>query len=409
MVYLWSNRLMPKRRGRGEGTIVQRAPGVWRLRAYAGRDPVTGKPHQVTRTVHVATKTEALKALRKFVDDVDTGKVRKVGSRATMEQLFEAWLEAAEGDLAASTVERYRQVVDKALIPEFGKIELRDLTAHHLDSYYGRRRTAGAAARTVRLHHSLMSGALSQAVRWEWIDRNVAALARPPAKPRGLGFIPATEGVRKLIEAAAAPTKRAPQGDLELVTGVVLAAVTGERRGELVGLQWADVNWQTAKVVFERQRLPLKGGDRTVPLKHEDRKEVALGPLGLAVLRRYRDAVEAKAGQLEVPVGPWLLSKDCGRSPLTSKWFGESITALGVRAGVPVTTHAFRRFSATQMVGAGVDVVTAAGRLGNSPDMLLRVYAGFIPSNDVAAAAGLDRLVLGPVPDAKKPPAETGG
>jgi integrase len=72
-----------------------------------------------------------------------------------------------------------------------------------------------------------------------------------------------------------------------------------------------------------------------------------------------------------------------------------AITELGKRAGVPVTTHALRHYAAAEMVGGGVDVTTAAGRLGHTPEMLLRVYSHVMPTRDAAAALMLEAGVLG--------------
>jgi len=164
-----------------------------------------------------------------------------------------------------------------------------------------------------------------------------------------------------------------------------------------------DVDWGEAKIRFERQRVPGKGGDRTMPLKGRDggdAKTLSLGPGGVAILRCYWDALLVRAAELgiEPDTRGWLLSYDCGHTPMNAKRLGDAITALGKRAGLPVTTHYLRYFAATQMVGAGVDVRTAAGRLGHTPEMLLRVYADFMPSRDLEAARGLEGLVLGPGP-----------
>jgi integrase len=388
-------RLVPedkKRRGRGEGTYQMTRKGVYRLRVYAGRDPITGKPHQVSRTVYARTESEARKALRRFVTEVEGGKVAKIGVQATVEHLLKAWLENLKGSKAQTTLETYRLITETHLIPAMGKLELRTLSAHHLDRYYQACLAAGTAPRTIRLRHSILSGALTQAVKWGWLDRNPAGFATPPKLPRGVNFIPEVEQVKRLIEVAG--------DDPELATAIVLAAITGARRGELCGLRWQDWDRTANTLLIERQRVPVTGGNVTAPLKHGDRRTVALGALGVAVLRRYESDVTERADQLSVDPDwdGWLLSHDCGRSPMRPQQLGEAITALGKKAKVPVTTHAFRRFAATQMVGAGVDVRTAAGRLGHTPEVMLRRYAGFMPSRDLEAAHGLEGLVLDVVP-----------
>ena len=292
-------------------------------------------------------------------------------------------------------------MIQAHLRPALGSVELRKLTAYDLDAYYSskaraggnaRQKSAGLGPNTIRQHHALLSSALTQAVKWGWIDRNPAIAASPPGRKKSGRKAPEPAEIRALIEAC--------EDDIDLATTIAIGAITGARRGELCGLQWGDVDWDEAKIRFERQRVPGKGGDHTRPLKGRDggdAKTLSLGPGGVAILRRYSEALDTRAVELgieRVPHG-WLLSHDCGHSPMNAKGLGYAISALGQRAGLPVTTHYLRYFAATQMVGAGVDIRTAAGRLGHTPEMLLRVYADFMPSRDLEAARGLEAMVLG--------------
>jgi integrase len=157
---------------------------------------------------------------------------------------------------ARTTLETYEAVITKHLAPSLGKIELRKLTAHDLESYYQARKKAGMADRTIRQHHSILSGALTQATKWGWLASSPSRSATPPKKPKGKKRIPAVEEVRLLIESA--------NGDIDLATAVMIASVTGCRRGELCGLRWPDVNWNDGTMKVVRQRVPVRGGDVTI-------------------------------------------------------------------------------------------------------------------------------------------------
>ena len=388
------------RRPKGTGSVRETTPGVWRVRVYVGPDPSTKRPRQIERTVR-GTKTAAEAERRKLEREVSEGK--HVGAKGTVAELLATWLEHLERVGRRSvTVDTYRTVIDAHLSPALGTVQLRKLTAYDLDAYYkskaqaggnARTKTTGLGPNTIRQHHALLSSALTQAVRWGWIDKNPAAAASPPGKKKSGRKAPEPAQIRALIDAC--------EDDVDLATAIALGAITGARRGELCGLQWTDVDWDEAKIRFERQRVPGKGGDHTTPLKGRDggdAKTLSLGAGGVAILRRYWEALDARASELGIERDPagWLLSHDCGHTPMNAKGLGHSITALGQRAGLPVTTHYLRYFAATQMVGAGVDIRTAAGRLGHTPEMLLRVYADFMPSRDLEAARGLEAMVLGP-------------
>lgn len=380
-----------QRRSRGDGSLTEIKPGVWRLRVFVGTDPVNGKVRQASRNFR-GTRTEALKALRVLAGEVDDGK-HQVARARSVADLLTVWQKQLE-DLRPLTRQSYAVIIAKHLTPALGKVELRKLNAFTLDNYYQAKRAEGLAPRSIRLHHAIMSSALSRAVKWEWVGTNAAKSASPPKIPQGKGVTPGVAEVRKLLEAA--------EGNVDLKVMVVLAAITGARRGELAGLQWGDVDWDAGRLLIQRQRVPVKGGNETGPLKHGDERTVTLGALGLAVLRQYRQDLEGRAVMLGVDVGPWVLTDDCGVTPIRAQFVGESIARLGRRAGVPVTTHAFRRFAATAMVNGGVDIVTTAFRLGHTPEVLIQRYAGVIAGSDSQAADMLELGVLGPAPLTQK-------
>lgn len=374
-------------RGRGEGTLQQRGPDKWRLRVYTGQDP-TGRPHQISRTVTARNRTEALKELRKLANEVDQGR-HAPRQTITVGHLLREWMANNQQDMAVLTRESYTRVINNHLAPGLGRHEISKVTALHLDRYYQTKTAAGLKPRSIRIHHAILSAAFEAAIRWGWIERNPARLAKPPKLDRVARFTPEVDEVRQLIAAAG--------DDEDLKTSIMLMAITGCRRGELCGLAWADVDRLRLRLKFERQRIPAAGGDITTPLKHGEGRLVSLGQLGLSVIDHYRRVTEDRAAQLGVEPewAGWLISPDCGRTPLSPRSLDGQIRALGRKCGVPVTAHAFRRFAATFMVGSGVDVRTAANRLGHSTNVLLDAYAQFLPERDSAAAIELERKVLG--------------
>lgn len=393
------------RRSKGSGSVTEVRPGVWRVRVFAGVDPITRTPRQVERTVRGGRRQAEAKQ-RQLADEVAAGIYgEKRGTSRTVGDLLRAWPDHLERvGKAPATLETYRAVIRKHLIPVLGTIELRKLTPFDIDGYYERKGSEGLSAATVRQHGLILSGALTQARKWGWIIANPCESATLPQRVASSRHAPGVEDVRKLIEAAG--------DDIDLATAVMLGALTGCRRGELLGLQWHDLDRASGTLLVERARLGITGGDVTGPPKGKKPRRVAVGQLGVAMLDRYAEVQEERARRLTISRkaagapgphgdrGDWLLSHDCGYSPISAKWLSRNVTALGKRAGVPVVTHELRHFAATQLVAGGVDVTTAAHRLGHAPEMLLRVYAHAMPSRDVAAAAMLEASVLGALPAA---------
>ncbi len=206
------------RRPWGTGSLVEASSGVWRLRVYAGRDPITGHPRQVRRTVR-GTQAAAQAALGKLQQEVVFGRHR--GTAASLGKLLDDWLSHPERiDKAKSTTTTYRQYVERRIRPALGDVRLDRLTAHDLDRFYGGLQDEGLAVDTIRLHHAIVSGALTQAVRWGWLDVNPAKFVTVGQRDRSQKAALSAADVQALVAGAEAAE------DPELVVLVFLAALT---------------------------------------------------------------------------------------------------------------------------------------------------------------------------------------
>ncbi|MGN6174693.1 MAG: GntR family transcriptional regulator [Streptosporangiaceae bacterium] len=112
------------------------------------------------------------------------------------------------------------------------------------------------SARTIRQIHSILSGAFTAAVRWEWIDRNPTGSAKLPKTRQRSPTSPTPTDVAAVIAAA-----KGQELDL-LALYMWLAAVTGARRGELCGLQWADIDLD-ARLVHIAFSYLVRAGQKT--------------------------------------------------------------------------------------------------------------------------------------------------
>ena len=104
------------------GTKRKRSEGVWELRAYVGRDPVTGNPKQVSKTFRGSAR-EADEALRDLIEQQVPG--RSDGAGATLGQLLDAWLSECERmDLSPTTLRVYRTQIEHTIRPALGSIKV---------------------------------------------------------------------------------------------------------------------------------------------------------------------------------------------------------------------------------------------------------------------------------------------
>jgi integrase len=363
---------------------------VWEVRVYLGRDPLTGKPRQVSKTVYGGAKA-ADDALR---DLIEKRAPRTDGMGASFGQLLDRWLAECERlDLSPTTIRNYRAQVERTIRPAIGKVPLTQLNAKHLDDLYGAMKKAGKNPKTIRNHHAVISAALHQATRWGWVRTNVADMAKPPRVSQRRVKAPSVDVVRSVIEAADARDPR-------LAALLMLGALTGMRRGELCGLRWSDVDLDRGELEVSRSVIVIPGGVSEKTTKTDRTRPVALDAVGVALLTEYRARVDhwAEESGTVIPddafvFSPYVDGSKPFRPDNVTNFFIRVRDSLGLDS---VRLHDLRHFTATQLIGAGVDVRTVAGRLGHSdPSMTLRVYSHVIEERDRAAADILGR-VLGP-------------
>jgi integrase len=188
---------------------------------------VHGPPLQVSR-VFRGGKREARKVLEQLVHEVHEG--HHVGTTATVGKLLDEWMKNVKRlGKASSTVDVYGIHVEHHIKPVLGTVRLDKLTVHTIDNYFASLKAKGLSARTIELDHSVLSAALSQGVDWGWLKSNPAKRAKRESAPDKPTKALTVAQLRKLYHAAI-------KDDIDTAMCIALGAVTGCRRGELLGL-----------------------------------------------------------------------------------------------------------------------------------------------------------------------------
>lgn len=379
-----------------KGFMRQRGES-WELRVYLGRDPVTGKKRYTTKTVR-AGKREAQRALAAMVTDAERGLAPRTS--ATVADLLEAWFDQASKDFSPTTVKETRGYIDRSLLPGLGDRPLAKLTPAEIDAFYGRLREAGGvdgkplAPATVRRIHGILRRALAQGVKWGWIGVNPAAFASPPKVPPSKVDPPDPEQLARLLG-------RASEESPELACYILVAAATGARRSELVALRWSDVDLNDRTIEISRAIVIAANGTVEKGTKTHASRRVSLDRQTNASLGEHREhmAARAEACGVDLPATSFVFSNapDC-----MAPWFPASVSrsfkrlcdAEGLKN---IRLHDLRHFVATQLLGAGVDVRTVAGRLGHRhAATTLNVYAHFLEQSDREAADVIGGMIERP-------------
>jgi integrase len=385
----------------------ERSPGHWELRAFVGRDPVSGKVRQATRTFH-GTEKEAGKALAQLVSEVDADTFDR--TTATVGQLLDKWLETAQTKQRPRTFYENKRKIEGRIRPVLGSVRLDKLGGDTLDAAYRRWLAEGLSPTTVHMYHAILSAACRQAVKWGWISAAPTARATPPKVERKEMVVPTPDQLTVLVQAAV-------DVDPVLATAIALAALTGARRGELVALRWSDVDLDAGRVRFARSLTVAEGKQHTGPTKTHASREIALDDLGIEVLRKRWADMNDLSGLAESPLvaDPFVLSYNAnGAVPANPDTFThrfgrlcESMEAsalarlrksnpkaqrkdLAPADRWPFRFHDLRHVSVTTLIAAGVDVRTVAERHGHArATMTLDRYAHALPERDREAAGVL--------------------
>ncbi len=375
---------------RGSITSHRKQTDAWRLRVYLGKDPATGKERYRSKVFH-GGKKDADDLLNEMISEVKTKE--NLSSKMTLEQLLTEWLRFCRNKgLAVKTISDYEWRSRRHIIPELGSTPINDLSAKHLDDYYGALRAKDYSSSTIRHTHAIMRQALGQAVKWGWLNRNVALLATVSAPMPILGIAPRLEQLKAII---AEMSSSNPQ----FAAMIALAALTGARRGELLALHWSDVDiensvlWIRGSLVYTKDSGVVLG-----PTKTKRARKVPLDQVARVVIQRQMQELEAACAKLEIAHvdNPWLFFGEIdGSKSLFPDSVSSAFRRVTKRLGIEdLHFHSLRHFTATQLIAAGVDIRTVSGRLGHSdPSVTLRVYSHVLEDNDRAASDIMGRLL----------------
>jgi integrase len=177
---------------------------------------------------------------------------------------------------------------------------------------------------------------------------------------------------------------------------IVVLLSTGMRRGELMGLQWRDVDLDGAAVRIDRSVEKTRAGLRIKePKTRNGRRLIALPAAAVAALRQHRKATLEMRIALgaRLPDEAFVFGTIEGRlrdpDRLTQDW--QRFTSA--RNLPKVTLHSLRHAHASALIAAGTDVVTVSRRLGHgSPTITLGVYSHLFDKGDKAAAQAIDAI-----------------
>jgi integrase len=379
------------RRGHGEGSIYQRSDGRW----AASISLEGGK----RKTFYGKTRKAVQEQLKTALHQQQQG-ILATGPQQKVEQFLQHWLENVhKQSIRSRTYERYEEIVRLHLVPGIGHHQLQKLSPQHLQLFYTNKLEEGLSTTTVISFHNVLHKALETAVRWNLISRNVCDLVSPPRRKRFEIQPLSVEQVQQLV---------AVTRDHRLEALFLLALATGMRRGELLGLKWQDINFQTDMLQIRRilTRVPTKvklpQGAAYVeaePKTEKGRRSILLPPFVVEALKQHR------ARQLEARLkagAAWqehdyVFCTSVGTHLHPTRDVLNQLKVLLAKAGLPaIRFHDLRHSSATMLLSMGVHPKIVQELLGHSQiSMTLDTYSHVLPTMQKEAMSKLNELLQG--------------
>ena len=391
------------------GSIEKRGKNSYRLTVSEGFD-LNGKPMIHRKTVH-GTKKDVEVELAKFVTEVQNGLIID-GKSLKFSEFTEIWKrDYGSKELAPSTYKRYCRILETRLLPYFGHFYINKIRPTDIMKFYdllekdtqlvrkkgnnGSKTKKPLSGKTILEHHRLLRAMLHKAVYWQLIVTNPAERVQPPKarKPKRRSYD--DEQTKILLE----NLELLSSEDTKYKVAIILTVFTGVRLGELMGLEWQDIDFKNGIISINRssQYLSDMGVFTKVPKTESSIREIAIPEFIISLLAEYKLWYEEQKsiyGELWMNSDRLFVQAD-GKPmhPSTiSKWFVKYVGQIGLPV---INFHGLRHTNASLLVAQNIDIAVISARLGHAQiSTTLDFYVHPLLSHNRKAGYALENLLL---------------
>ena len=391
------------------GSIEKRGKNSYRLTVAEGFD-LNGNPMIHRKTVH-GTKKDAEVELAKFVTEVQNGLVVD-GKSLRFSEFTEIWKrDYGSKELAPTTYKRYCRMLETRLLPYFGHFYINKIRPTDIMKFYdllekdtqlvrkkgnnGSKTKKPLSGKTILEHHRLLRAMLHKAVYWQLIVANPAERVQAPKarKPKRRSYD--DEQTKILLE----NLEKLSIEETKYKVAIILTVFTGVRLGELMGLEWQDVDFKNGIISINRssQYLSDMGVFTKTPKTESSIREIAIPEFIISLLEEYKLWYEEQKsiyGELWTNSGRLFVQAD--GKPMhpssISKWFVRYVSTIGLPV---INFHGLRHTNASLLVAQNVDIAVISARLGHAQiSTTLDFYVHPLLSHNRKAGYALENLLL---------------
>ena len=391
------------------GSIEKRGENTYRLVVSTGKN-LDGSRARRTKTIH-GTRKDAEIALAEFVTEANRGLVPE-GKPVTFEEFYHIWqVNYGTKDLAPSTYNRYVGMLESRILPYLGSFTLEKIKPTDLMKLYdmleqdtqikrlaknnGERTLKPLSKKTILEHHRLISAMLHKAVYWQLIPYNPAERVQPPRAPKAQRRFYDDEQCKVLLKGL----NELEENEMKYKVAIILTVFTGVRLGELMGLDWENIDFKNKEITVNKssQYLASTGVYTKPPKTPSSFRHISIPDSVIEILEEYKLWYEDQKsfyGELWTDSDRLFVQAD-GKPmhPSTiSKWFVKYVAQIGLPV---INFHGLRHTNASLLVAQNIDIAVISARLGHAQiSTTLDFYVHPLLSHNRKAGYALENLLL---------------
>jgi integrase len=391
-------------------SIVSRSNGTYLVRVSCGVDS-NGKQIARSKTfkpskpnLPYAKLNRELEAfIAAFEQEVaEEGPVRNVRpNKITFADFCTQYLEIKQSTLSPQTYNFYSKVIEEELMPMFARLKLKDLRTYHIQQFVQylateKKRLDGRegriAASTVKRYTTVLRSIVTTAYKLEYIEDDIGRSRRiefPKEETKEVEVF-TLEEVSDILKALESEP-------WHIRAMIEVALFTGCRRGEIVGLKWADIDFENQRISVKRSIYKLSDGKarEKEPKSKTSIRTISIPERLCKTLTEYRLQQNRHIAYLG---DSWknldyVFTEEDGyvMNPQTpTKQFDHFLKRHGIRH---LKFHGLRHTSATMLLANGCDIKTVSSRLGHADITTTNIYVHALESTDRMAAQTFDNFL----------------
>lgn len=364
-----------KRRPKGDGSLQQLAKDKYKIQITVGYDQ---NGNQIRKSFTGNTQREVIAMLNKFKSEKQLGTLVPPTSM-TMRDYILRWLASKKINVKAKSYATYKFSCEKHIIPALGNLKVQKVTTSILNDYFVAKGVAGLALASLAQHRAILSGIMTLALSEGVIGTNPVTLVSSIPKTRSNQVVLSDGQMKKLLDVARTYKSVRRGMGLDCIYHIILLALaTGMRRGELLALQWKNIDLANNTVSIFDNLVEIEGKQvLDTPKSDNGIRSFSVEPKVLQVLK---DELWTKEEGLVFQKGE---GKYIPFTNLTSAY--KRCLRL---AGIPreVRLHDLRHTHVTHLLSNHYDIKLVSQRIGDDPKTIMNTYAHVMPHKDKEAS-----------------------